>query len=276
MASGEQQQSVYVRLGDRLAQFQRRSEAARGDEPTQAYWEENWKGVTDEILRHSLRSGSGLATHTGFFRRQLSPGARILEAGCGTGVWVRRLNQAGYHAVGLDYAHDSLRRSKLVCPELPLIVGDLRRIPAEDDSYDAYMSFGVIEHFRDGPREILSEALRVLRPGGVALVSTPYANPLRRRIQGMDEAEAVGQGYTFHQFYYGIDELREELARAGFEPQRANQPYSVRVGIESVLEERAGRKVRLPLSKALRLLDFAPLLPRLTAHMVFAVGVKPG
>ena len=54
------------------------------------------------------------------------------------------------------------------------------QIDSPDNQYDAYISIGVVEHRIDGPEPFLVEANRVLKPGGIAFISVPYVNPLRR------------------------------------------------------------------------------------------------
>jgi SAM-dependent methyltransferase len=51
--------------------------------------------------------------------------------------------------------------------------GDVTDLPYEAESLSGYLSFGVLEHFEKDPEKVLAEAHRVLRPGGVALISTP-------------------------------------------------------------------------------------------------------
>lgn len=55
------------------------------------------------------------------------------------------------------------------------ICGDATQLPFEDNSFDAVTMFDVLEHIPDDEKAI-SEALRVLRPGGMLLVSTPNEN----------------------------------------------------------------------------------------------------
>ena len=49
-----------------------------------------------------------------------------------------------------------------------------------DDTFDAYLSLGVIEHNVDGPQNAISEAFRVIKPGGHFFVSTPCNNIFRK------------------------------------------------------------------------------------------------
>jgi len=56
-------------------------------------------------------------------RNYLSPGNKILEAGCGMGQWVVYLNQLGYNVIGLDFVFYALKETKNFFKELKLICG---------------------------------------------------------------------------------------------------------------------------------------------------------
>ncbi len=58
--------------------------------------------------------------------------------------------------------------------------GDIRDLPTPDGFFDGYLSFGVIEHFPQGQEQILAEAARVVRPGGLLLLSVPALNGYRK------------------------------------------------------------------------------------------------
>lgn len=267
---------AYVNVDGRLAQFISAPVREDSDEPNAAYWEENWHGIGDAELRHALRRTRSLGTQGRFFRRHLKSRARILEGGCGTGLWMRRLGENGYSVVGLDYAAASLKRSKAIAPDMKLSAGDLLGLPFADATFDAYMSFGVIEHFVDGPARILSEACRVLRPGGVALVSTPFLNRARRSLRGLTREEAESRGLQFHQYFFTLDELHADLRRAGLEPLPDRLPYSVWHGLDDVAPIWRRRISAIPLSKLLAYgADYLPGLGSYAAHMIFAVARKP-
>ncbi|MFN7209795.1 MAG: class I SAM-dependent methyltransferase [Aggregatilineales bacterium] len=106
----------------------------------------------------------------------LDRGAPVLEAGCGPGHVVHYLRQRGYAALGLDYAPEALLPTRAQFPDLPLHLGDVHRLPYAANSFGAYLSFGVVEHFEQGPTEALREAFRVLKPKGVLVLTTPTPN----------------------------------------------------------------------------------------------------
>src|SRR5262245_27864331 len=99
-------------------------------------------------------------------------GSRVLEVGCGRGVGTEiifeRLGAREVVAFDLDPSMIDLARKRLATypPErLTLSVGDVTKILAGDDSFDAVVDFGVLHRVPDW-RAAVAEIRRVLRPGG--------------------------------------------------------------------------------------------------------------
>lgn len=256
---------AYVRHNGRLALYQRSGSSV-------SFWEENWSKISTEQLRHVLRPTKRLSVHRFFLNRWLPRDGVILEAGCGTSLWVVRLRQNGFNCVGIDNDTDSLRRSKEICKDLPIMCGDVRSMPFADGSMAGYLSFGVVEHFREGPGCVLRECRRVLRDGGVALISVPFENRFRRNLPTISETEALTKGLQFYQYYFTLDDFNKELNLAGLRPTNVFHGYAVNGGFDGsavFLKSIARRLGRFSV-----LLDLMPGLPRLAAHMMFTVAVK--
>lgn len=105
--------------------------------------------------------------------------AVVVDAGCGEGYGAEMLAQAGAQclAVDLDPATvEHVRRAHARRSDSPAgvrpVVANLDALPVPDESVDAVVSLQVIEHLWDVPR-FLRECVRVLRPGGRLVVSTP-------------------------------------------------------------------------------------------------------
>ena len=156
------------------------------------------------------------------FEEYLPRDGLILEAGCGLGAWVRWLNAHGHKAVGLDRYPDIVRRAR----EMGVDVreGDITNLrDFETGSLAAYVSLGVIEHFEDGPAPAIHEALRVLRPGGIAVFTTPAAtalrglivHPLRSAILAV--LRASGRKTYFGEYRFTLEELVGHIRGCGFE-----------------------------------------------------------
>ena len=109
-----------------------------------------------------------------FLLRNVTPTEVVLDLGCGAGHFSAALLQAGVRPIGVDVAHEALRRAREQIPGL-----DLRHWPAgeplplADGSVDAVWAGEVIEHVAD-VAPWLSEARRVLRPRGMLLLTTPH------------------------------------------------------------------------------------------------------
>jgi len=114
--------------------------------------------------------------HIRFARRALrEAGAEgpVLDVGCGGGLFLRALQEAGHRALGLDAAFEAAqvawRRNgvRVVC-------GNLEQAPLAPASCAVVTMFHVLEHVPD-PSAYLAAARLLLRPAGRLIVQTPDA-----------------------------------------------------------------------------------------------------
>jgi ubiquinone biosynthesis O-methyltransferase len=98
-------------------------------------------------------------------------GVRLLDAGCGTGLFSAAAVERGAEVTSLDVGEALLSKVAQKC-ESRRVVGDVSHLPFEDQSFDAVLCTEVIEHVR-GPRQAVGELVRVLRPGGRLVLTTP-------------------------------------------------------------------------------------------------------
>jgi SAM-dependent methyltransferase len=99
------------------------------------------------------------------------PSHRVLEVGCGAGHLLARL-PAG-RAVGVDLAESVLARTAVrLGGRAVLAQGDAGALPFAPGAFDRVYCSEVLEHLVD-PRAAVAEIVRVLKPGGVAVLSVP-------------------------------------------------------------------------------------------------------
>jgi SAM-dependent methyltransferase len=113
-----------------------------------------------------------------FIRARVRPRAAVLEAGAGSGRWVKFLADQGYDARGVELSRADVDRFRERHPQIAYELGDIRSLPYADARFDAVLSLGVFEHMIDGPGAAASEMFRVLKPGGLAFFTVPHANLL--------------------------------------------------------------------------------------------------
>ncbi|MDA8165330.1 MAG: class I SAM-dependent methyltransferase [Desulfobacteraceae bacterium] len=140
----------------------------------------------------------------------LSPGSRVLDAGCGASIFPVFLAASGMTTIASDVQlPPRLDRQHHVFVEY--IRGDLGALPLADSVFDAVFCISVIEHLEEnGALMALQEVRRVLRPGGRLLLTTDY---------GEDAAAEIwyeGPGQRFRVDWHLFDEARLHrfLARA--------------------------------------------------------------
>jgi 2-polyprenyl-3-methyl-5-hydroxy-6-metoxy-1,4-benzoquinol methylase len=107
------------------------------------------------------------------------PGAKVADLGAGTGLWARRLSAEGYRVTPVD---NNLADWSL--DSIPLVNGDLNHEFAAslDDDFDAVTSLEVLEHL-ENPTLFMRESAKLLRPGGVAVFTTPNIENVAGRVR---------------------------------------------------------------------------------------------
>ena len=89
---------------------------------------------------------------------------RVLDLGCGAGFLANDLAGRGHRVTGLDTTPENLEVAR-AHGRATYVVGDARRVPFPDASFDVVCAMDLLEHV-DDPDAVIAEAARVLVPGG--------------------------------------------------------------------------------------------------------------
>jgi 2-polyprenyl-3-methyl-5-hydroxy-6-metoxy-1,4-benzoquinol methylase len=151
-----------------------------------------------------------------------------LDAGCGSGTLSRVLAQRGCRVLGVDAssamvtAANELARFHTCSERLKFErVETIAQLEVENNSLDGVLCSSVLEYAKD-PVACLSEFHRVLKPGGLLLVSVPSRNSVVRRAQWVCHRLGNVVGTKWAEFLdysrneYSCREFERRLVRAGF------------------------------------------------------------
>jgi ubiquinone/menaquinone biosynthesis C-methylase UbiE len=150
----------------------------------------------------------------------LPAGGRLLDIGCGTGLFVEKYIQTGGDATGLDISSKMIEQARKRCPMCEFTVGTGDRIPFHDRSFDAVSSILAFSYVKD-PAGMLAEAYRILEPGGAIAICTLGKKLLTRGIpaiyqigERMKVKHVVMKDFGEH--YYDEKEMYDLFTEAGF------------------------------------------------------------
>jgi ubiquinone/menaquinone biosynthesis C-methylase UbiE len=144
-------------------------------------------------------------------------GQRVLDIGCGSGVFLRAAADRGARVVGFDACEPLLAIARERVPEADLHAGDMQALPFGDDGFDVVTGFSSFFYADDMTRAI-SEAARVTRPGGTVLAQV-FGRPERCSLEAMKHAILPLLSMEGDEPPYWRLDLLEQIARdAGLRP----------------------------------------------------------
>lgn len=128
-------------------------------------------------------------------------GKKVLDTGCGLGYGAAFMATYASEIVGIDYDAETIEQNKKEyagVKNISFIQGSIPPLPFPDNSFDVVTSFQFIEHIH-ARKEFTKECLRVVKPGGKVLITTPN---IKRSLARN----------PFHIHEYTFDEMNKEVS----------------------------------------------------------------
>lgn len=182
------------------------------------FYDKRWKGKTFIERSRDVHSRVFEAERIWTILKLMGSnhGKKILEVGCGVGGIVSKLNPAENELVGVDISSFALNVARKKYPQITFVRGNAEQLPFEKESFDIVLFPNVIEHLLL-PQEALKEIYRILKKGGVFVISTPNRLQLGNRIRIMMRRQLTKRDEIEHIREFSLRELAVLLNKAGFD-----------------------------------------------------------
>ncbi|MDP8230822.1 MAG: methyltransferase domain-containing protein [Candidatus Gorgyraea atricola] len=143
---------------------------------------ENWDGKTWVRNLHELKIRDLALFVLGDVRCK-----KILDIGCGPGIYMLTIAKMGGKVSGQDISSDYVNKSSILLKEngfdADVKAGDAVKLLFEDNYFDGVFSADFFEHINyEQKNQVISEVYRVLKPGGTFTIKTPNLDYLRLSV----------------------------------------------------------------------------------------------
>lgn len=212
------------------------------DKAGSVYWDERWRSA--DVPRAVNPRAPGLNNYVNrcvhrflrqvFSEARVASGSSLLEFGCAASAWLPYFaTEYGFKPCGIDYSPSGCARALAVLRNSG-VAGDvtcadfLDPPPRMLQRFDAVVSFGVVEHYRNttGCVEVFS---RYLRRGGLMITLIPNMRGLPGLLQKFFDREV----YAMH-LPLNVDQLAQAHVEAGLHVLRAQYLMSLNLGVVNV------------------------------------------
>jgi 2-polyprenyl-3-methyl-5-hydroxy-6-metoxy-1,4-benzoquinol methylase len=189
------------------------------DEPTLDWIRSSQKEKTDFISACELKSGS------------------ILDVGCGSGFFLRALDQSRWKCFGVETGEAAARAASRALGEGHVFTGTLIESTCEDAVFDIVTFWSALEHTNE-PRANLIEARRILKPGGSLIIQVPNAESYQAR---MFDGDWFALDVPRHRYHFTLHTLDTLLQATGFKLynttlfSKAHNAHALRQSLKSSL-----------------------------------------
>jgi len=160
-----------------------------------------------------------------YFARYITPNnsnIRVLDVGCGPGIFSRELAEKGFQVDSIDYSESMIKEAakQTKLKNVRYKVGDVYNIPFSNEYFDIVICLGVLQTVDDAPRA-LREISTKLKPGGLLIITTLNSSSLVYLVRKL-----LVRTPSVHYLRYSPSAFVRSLAQnGGFESIHAKGMY---------------------------------------------------
>jgi ubiquinone/menaquinone biosynthesis C-methylase UbiE len=200
----------------------------------------------------------------------LPPASRVVDLGCGSGVFTRVLQRRGYRCCGADLSPKLIEAARAKFRDVEFVEGDAEQLPFADASFDGVLLSGLVHHLPD-PFRCAAEVFRILRPGGRFVAFDPNRmNPFMYLYRDRSSPFYSSVGVTANERPVLAHEVASIFEKAGF---RVGTNYLSNLQYRYVASDRV--RWLLPLYNVVDAALSAPGFMRWLRPFVLTFGEKP-
>lgn len=137
-------------------------------------------------------------------------GKKLLDIGCATGLLLNHLKGKGWDGEGIEICAESAKYARekfgITIHERPI-----EELALDSESFDVIHLAHLIEHVRD-PKQTMDEIYRLLKPGGLMVLTTPNVGGLAVQVHGRNWRSAFEQ----HLFLFSKKTISQLCRNSGF------------------------------------------------------------
>jgi SAM-dependent methyltransferase len=173
----------------------------------------------------------------------LSESERVLDLGCGSGIFTAGLKAAGINVSGVDYSEALISIAKKENPEIDFSVSNIKATPFENEAFTTVVS-GLVLHYEKLLGPVFTEVARILKPNGVFVFTMHH--PIDE-VKHFNEKGQFVLGQYFHndQYTWSMLEGMELTSYHHTFEDISESLYGNGFVIERIKESRAPEDTRL-------------------------------
>jgi methionine biosynthesis protein MetW len=153
---------------------------------------------------------------------------KILDIGCGNGDLARMLTDKEIEVYGIDISSKAVSKTKKFMTKFYELDLNEDNLPFKNQTLDIVIASEIIEHLF-APEKLLKEIHRVLKKGGLAVITTPnflYWGNRLKFLEGWFDYEKTGIFDESHVHFFTYSSLKKEIKNSGFKIIKENHVYA--------------------------------------------------